>query len=158
MTNSKKNRQGRVVTVNKQARRDFEITDKVEAGIALSGSEVKSLRNGQADLSGSYAWIGNGQCWLVNANISPYKQAGVFGHDPKQNRKLLLHKAEIRKLWSKVEQRGFTLVPLSIYFNSRGYAKVELGLGRGKRKYDKRKDITEKQQKRDIERMMKKYK
>lgn len=158
MAKSNNNKQGRYITVNKQARRNFEIIDKIEAGIALVGSEVKSLRNGQADLTGAYAWIKEGQCWLVGANIAPYKEASVFGHDPKRNRKLLLHRAEIRRLWSKVEQRGFTLVPLSMYFNGRGIAKVELGLGRGKHKYDKRKDLAEKQQKRDINRMMKKYK
>jgi SsrA-binding protein len=158
MSKSKAKKNSGQVVVNKKARRNFEITDNVEAGISLVGTEVKSLRDGQGDLSGSYARIVNGQCWLIGMNISPYDKAGTFGHDPKRDRKLLLHKAEIRKLWGKIEQKGFTLIPLKVYFNSRGIAKVELGVGRGKHKYDKRKDLAEKQQKRDIKRMMKKYK
>jgi SsrA-binding protein len=145
------------VAVNKKAFHNFEIEDRFEAGVELLGSEVKSLRTGQADLSGSYARIANGECWLVGAKITQYQQAGLMVHDPTRKRKLLLHKHEIRKIYTKLEQRGFTLVPLRIYFNNKGLAKVELALARGKRKYDKRQAITEREQKRDIEKRMKKF-
>jgi SsrA-binding protein len=144
-------------TVNKKAYRNFELIEKFEAGLELLGTEVKSLRAGQGDLSGSYARIENGQCWLVGANIAQYQQAGAAGHDPARKRKLLLHKREIQKIRTKLEQRGFTLVPLQIYFNDRGFAKIELALARGKRQYDKRKRITERQQKQDVEKSTKKY-
>ncbi len=143
---------------NKKAYRDFELLEKFEAGMELLGSEVKSLRSSAADLSGSYARIGGGECWLVGAKISPYQQAGTDGHDPTRKRKLLLHKAELHRIWVKLEQRGFTLVPLRMYFNSRGIAKVELALAQGKRQYDKRQTITERSQKRDLDRDTKRYK
>ena len=123
----------------------------------LLGTEVKSLRAASADLNGSYARIENEQCWLIGATIAQYEQAGANNHEPTRKRKLLLHKAQIHKIKTKLEQRGFTLVPLRTYFNSRGLAKIELALARGKRQYDKRKTITERQQKRDIDRDMKKY-
>ncbi|MHC4131501.1 MAG: SsrA-binding protein SmpB [Planctomycetota bacterium] len=144
--------------LNRKAYRDFELIEKFEAGVALLGSEVKSLRNGQADLAGSYARVEGDQCWLVGTNISPYEQAGVYNHEPMRRRKLLLHKGEIRKIKVKLEQRGFTLIPLRIYFNEKGLAKVELALARGKRQYDKRKAIVERTQKRDIDRGLKRYK
>ena len=143
--------------VNKKAYRNFELIEKYEAGLELLGSEVKSLRAGQADLDGSYARILDEQCWLVGATIAAYQQAGGMNHEPTRNRKLLLHKVEIYKIRVKLEQRGFTLVPLRIYFSDRGYAKLELALARGKRQYDKRKTITERDQRRDMERSMKKY-
>jgi len=142
---------------NKKAYHNFELLDKFEAGLSLVGSEVKSLRNGKADLSGSYARIAGGECYLVGANIAQYQQANINNHDPLRRRKLLLHKAEIRKITGKLDQRGFTLVPLRLYFNNRGLAKCELALARGKRQYDKRKSITDRQQKRDIAREIKKY-
>jgi len=143
--------------VNKKAYHNYELVDKFEAGLALLGSEVKSLRTGQADLSGSYARIDGRECWLVGATIAQYDKAGVAGHEPARKRKLLLHKSEIRRIKTKLQQRGFTLVPLRIYFNDRGFAKTELALARGKRQYDKRRAITERQQKKDIDRNMKKY-
>ena len=145
------------VAVNKKAYHNYEFIDKFEAGMSLLGTEVKSLRAGAADLAGSYARIEGLQCWLVGAGITQYEQAGASNHEPTRKRKLLLHKGEIVKIKTKLEQRGFTLVPLRIYFNSRGIAKIELVLARGKRQYDKRKTITERQQKRDIDRDMKKY-
>lgn len=151
-----KNKEG-PVAANKKAYRNFEIIEKYEAGLGLLGSEVKSLRAGGGDLSGSYARIDGEQCWLVGAGIAPYKQAGDRQHDPTRKRKLLLHKAEIRKIKIKLEQRGFTLVPLKIYFNDRGLAKIELALARGKRQYDKRQAITKRDQKREIDRSIKKY-
>ena len=141
-SHDKKDKQG-PIAVNKKAYMNFEIVDKFEAGISLLGTEVKSLRIGAADLSGSYARIDGEQCWLYGATITQYHQAGARPHDPTRKRKLLLHKAEIRKIKIKLEQRGFTFVPL--------------GLARGKRQYDKRKTITERDQKRDLDRNMKKY-
>ena len=145
------------VAANKKAYRNFELVEKFEAGLALLGTEVKSLRAGGGDLNGSYARIDDEQCWLVGAGIAPYEQAGNRQHEPTRKRKLLLHKAEIRRIRIKLEQRGFTLVPLRIYFNDRGLAKAELALARGKRQYDKRQTITDRDQKRDVDRSMKKY-
>jgi SsrA-binding protein len=116
----------RSVVSNKKAYRNFELLEKYEAGLQLLGSEVKSLRAGTADLDGSYAKVEDEQCWLVGANIAPYQEAGPVGHEPARKRKLLLHKAEIRKVRGKLEQRGFTFVPLRIFFNDRGLAKIEL--------------------------------
>ena len=143
--------------VNKKAYRNFELIEKFEAGLELLGTEVKSLRAGQADLDGSYARVSDEECWLIGAKIAHYQQAGAANHEPTRTRKLLLHKTEIRKIRIKLEQRGFTFVPLQIYFNARGLAKIELALARGKRQYDKRKTIAEREQKRDIDRSMKKY-
>jgi len=151
-----KDKQGSV-SVNKKAYRNFELTEKFEAGMELLGTEVKSLRASQADLDGSYARIKNQECWLVGSKIAKYEQAGAANHEPARDRKLLLHRAEIHRIKTKLEQRGFTLVPLRIYFSSKGLAKIELALARGKRQYDKRKTITERQQKRDIDRGLKKY-
>jgi SsrA-binding protein len=147
----------KAVAVNKKAYHNFEIEDRFEAGMELLGSEVKSLRTGQTDLTGSYGRIVNGECWLVGTKIAQYQQAGLSGHNPTRKRKLLLHKHEIRKIYTRLEQRGYTLVPLKIYFNQKGIAKVELGLARGKRKYDKRRAIAEREQKKDIDKRMKRY-
>ena len=155
-SNKNKEKKG-PIAVNKKALMNFEIIEKFEAGLSLLGTEVKSLRIGAADLSGSYARIDGEQCWLCGTSINQYQQAGARPHDPTRKRKLLLHKAEIRKIKIKLEQRGFTFVPLKIYFNDRGFAKIELGLARGKRQYDKRKTITERDQKRELDRNMKKY-
>ena len=143
--------------VNKKAYRNFELVEKFEAGMSLRGSEVKSLRAGAADLDGSYARVDGLQCWLIGATIAQYEQAGANNHEPTRKRKLLLHRIEIRKIKTKLEQRGFTLVPLQIYFSGRGLAKIELALARGKRQYDKRKTIAERQQKRDVDRDMKRF-
>jgi SsrA-binding protein len=151
-----KDKQG-PVAVNKKAYRNFEFVDKIEAGLSLAGSEVKSLRDGTVDLSGSYARIQDDECWLVGASIAHYQQGRASQHEPTRKRKLLLHKTEIHRIRTKLEQRGFTLVPLRIYFNNRGLAKIELALARGKRQYDKRRTITARDQKRDIDRSMKKY-
>lgn len=148
---------GGSVAANKKAFRNFELIERFEAGMELLGTEVKSLRGGLADLNGSYARIRRGECWLVGATISQYAQASIGNHEPTRDRKLLLHKGEIRKITTKLEQRGFTLVPLRIYFNDRGLAKIELALARGKRQYDKRRAIGERDRKRDTERIMKKY-
>ncbi len=153
----RKNKKQGSAVVNKKAYRNFELIEKFEAGLKLLGTEVKSLRLGQADLNGSYARFEDEECWLVGASIAHYEQAGMRNHEPLRKRKLLLHKTELRKVRVKLEQRGFTFVPLRIYFNDRGLAKIELALARGKRQYDKRKAIAERTQKRDVDRSMKKY-
>ncbi|NIA17517.1 MAG: SsrA-binding protein SmpB [Planctomycetes bacterium] len=141
--------------VNKKAFRDYEIVEKVEAGLVLCGSEVKSLRAGGADLNGSFARLLGDECWLVGCNIAIYAQAGDNNHEPSRKRKLLLHKRQITKIATRLTQRGFTLVPLRIFFNERGLAKIEIALAKGKRKYDKRDKITQHQQKKDINRYRK---
>jgi len=153
----RKNKKQGSAVVNKKAYRNFELIEKFEAGLKLLGTEVKSLRLGQADLNGSYARFEDQECWLVGASIAHYEQAGVRNHEPLRKRKLLLHKTELRKVRIKLEQRGFTFVPLRIYFNDRGLAKIELALARGKRQYDKLRTIAERTQKRDVDRDMKKY-
>ena len=131
-----------LIAKNRRARFDYEILEKVEAGLALVGTEVKSLRDRQVSFSDSYARIDNGEAHLFNLHIKPYAQAtAAFNHDPLRKRKLLLHAREIRRLVGKLSERGLTLVPLAIYFSERGLAKVELGLGRGRKQHDKREAI-----------------
>lgn len=143
----------RDVVVNRKARHDYLIEDTVEAGLVLKGSEVKSLRDGKAQLKDSYARITRGELWLVNAHISDYAAASYLGHEPTAARKLLLHRREIDRLTGKVKEKGLTLVPLRIYFKH-GRAKVELGLGRGKKMHDKRESIKERDTKREVDRAM----
>jgi len=138
---------------NKKARRDYHIEETLEAGIVLRGSEVKSLRDGKGNLTDAYARELNGEVWLSGLHISPYSHTRMEEQDPIRERKLLLHTREIRKIAIKIQQRGYTLVPLRIYFR-RGYAKVELGLGRGKKHYDKREDLKKADAKREMERAM----
>lgn len=146
------------VISNKKAYFNYELVEKVEAGISLVGTEVKSLRDKQCEMDASYARLMDDEVWLVGCKIAPYAQAyHCLNHEPLRKRKLLLHRAQIRKLKGKLEQRGFTLVPLRIYFNARGIAKIELALARGKRQYDKRQKIQDKEQKRDLSRRIKKY-
>jgi SsrA-binding protein len=128
----------KVIALNRRARFNYEIGETFEAGIALTGSEVKSLRQGKATIAESYADPRAGEVWLVNANIPEYLQAGRFNHAPKRPRKLLLHRRQIHKLMGAVEREGMTLVPLRLYFNEKGRAKLELALARGKKLHDKR--------------------
>ena len=128
----------RYAAQNRRARHDYLIEDTLEAGLVLQGSEVKVLRTGQASIAEAYADAQAGELFLVNANIPEYKAANRFGHEPRRPRKLLLHRKEMNKLLGAIRREGVTIVPLSIYFNERGRAKVELGLARGKRKVDKR--------------------
>jgi SsrA-binding protein len=144
----------KIACTNKKARRDYHIEDTVEAGLVLWGNEVKSLREARATLTDSYARFSNGEVWLSGLHISTYKHAPAGGQDPDRERKLLLKAIEIKKLSIKVEQRGYTLVPLRIYFK-RGYAKVELGLGTGKKNYDKRHDLKRKDAQREMDRAVK---
>ena len=134
----KKERTFKVVADNRRARFNYEIGEVFEAGIALTGTEVKSLRQGKATITESYADARAGEIWLVNANIPEYLQANRFNHAPKRPRKLLLHKRQISKLASAVEREGMTLVPLKMYFNDKGRAKIEIALARGKKLHDKR--------------------
>ncbi len=143
----------RTVVANRRARHDYHLEETYEAGLQLLGSEVKSLRAGRASLQDAYAKVRGGELWLVNMHISPYEQAGPFNHDPLRPRKLLLHKAEIRRLVGKVKERGYTLIPLRVYFR-RGLAKVELALARGKKQFDKRADIRKREAERQIARAL----
>jgi SsrA-binding protein len=143
----------KTIATNRRARFDYEITETFEAGVVLVGSEVKSLRNGRADLKDSYAAVKDGEMWLYGLRISPYEFAPEGGHDPDRDRKLLLHREEIAKIGSKLAERGLTLVPTRLYFKD-GKAKVELGLGKGKSKYDKRETLKRKQADREMDRAM----
>ena len=142
------------VATNRKAYHDYFIEETVEAGLVLQGTEVKSLRLGLANLTDSFALVRNEEMFLMNANISPYTHGNIMNHEPIRNRKLLLHKEEIRKLTWKMSQKGFTLIPLKIYF-VRGRAKVLIGLAKGKKSYDKRDTIKEKEAKREIDRAVK---
>jgi SsrA-binding protein len=133
-----KERPPKVVADNRKARFNYEIGETFEAGVALTGSEVKSLRAGKATIAEAYADARGGEMWLINANIPEYSQAGRDNHAPKRPRKLLLHKRQINKLIGAVERQGFTVVPLKLYFNARGRAKIEVALARGKKLHDKR--------------------
>lgn len=141
----------KIVTENRKARHDYFIEETYEAGIALKGTEVKSLRAGRANLKDSYAQVENGEMYLLNMHISPYEQGNRFNVDPVRARKLLLHKGEIIRLYGKVKQQGLTLIPLKVYFK-KGRVKVELALAKGKKTYDKREAMAERDAKREMER------
>lgn len=141
----------KLITVNRRARHDYAISDTYEAGLVLTGTEVKSLRAGRANLTDAYAEVRDGEVWLVNAHIPEYDQGTWTNHEPRRTRKLLLHAQEINRLIGKTKQSGLTLVPMQMYFKD-GKAKVEIGLGKGKKAYDKRQDIAERQAKRDADR------
>ncbi len=147
-------REEQIVCVNRQARHNYFIDETFEAGLVLVGSEVKSLRDGKANLSDSYARIQNGEAFLVNAHMSPYPGANQFNHEPTRTRKLLLHQREIERLTGKTRERGLTLIPLKLYFR-RGKAKVELALARGKKLYDKRETLRRRAADREVERSLK---
>jgi SsrA-binding protein len=141
------------ITTNRRARHDYEIFDTYEAGLVLRGSEVKSLRDGRANLKDSYAIVKDGEMFLIGCHISPYSFARDGGHDPERTRKLLLHRREIERIRIQIEERGRTLIPLQMYFKD-GKAKVELGVARGKAQYDKRETLKRKQADREMERAM----
>ncbi len=144
----------KVVAENRRARFDYHIEDTFEAGIMLTGTEVKSLRFGEGSIAESYAEIRNGEAWLVNSNVPEFSHGNRFNHEPKRPRKLLLHERQIDRLQGAVERKGMTLVPLSVYFNSRGRAKVELALAKGKNAADKRQTIKDRDWKREQSRLM----
>ncbi|MCL0034157.1 SsrA-binding protein SmpB [Thermodesulfovibrionales bacterium] len=144
----------KIVCQNKKAYYDFSIAETTEAGIQLLGTEVKSLRGGRANLKDGYVLIKNSEVFLLNCHISPYSHGNITNHEPLRTRKLLLNKKEINRLRDKAQQKGYTLIPLKIYFKG-PYAKVEIGLAKGKRLYEKREIIKEREAKREIERAMK---
>ena len=144
----------KIVCRNKKARHDYFILDTLEAGIILQGTEVKSLREGKANLKDSFAKVKKDEVFLYNLHISPYSHGNVYNHDPTRTRKLLLHKREIKRLIGKAEEKGLTLIPLDIHF-SNGLAKVSLALARGKKVYDKREDLKKKDADREVERAFK---
>ncbi len=143
----------RVVAENRKARHDYQITDTLEAGLELRGTEVKSLREGQASLAGSYAEIEGGQAWLVDCHIAPYACGNVHNHEPRRPRRLLLHRREIDRLAGRVQQRGFTLIPLKIYFRG-GRAKVELAVARGRAHEDRRETLKRREADREAARAL----
>ncbi|MBX9786516.1 MAG: SsrA-binding protein SmpB [Alphaproteobacteria bacterium] len=144
----------KVVALNKRARFDYYIEETLEAGIILQGSEVKSLRQGQGSITESYATEEEGALYLVNSFIPEYNEASRFNHNPKRRRKLLVHKRELNRIWIAIRRKGMTLVPLSLYFNERGIAKLELGLASGKKKADKRTVEKERDWQREKGRLM----
>jgi len=144
----------KIITTNRKARHDYEIIDSLEVGIVLAGTEVKAIREGKVNLKDSYARIRDGELWLIGTHISPYSKSDSESHDPLQDRKLLVNRKELKKLNRQIEEKGVTLIPLKMYFK-RHLIKLELGLARGKRKYDKRAAIAERDMKRDMERQNK---
>jgi SsrA-binding protein len=154
MARKKKKADGRIAVQNRKARYNYEILETIEAGIQLVGSEVKSLREGHGNIAEAYARAQDGEFFLLNAHIPEYRQAGAFNHEPKRMRKLLLHRREINRLRDEIVRGGMTIVPLSIYFNDRGKAKVSLGVARGKKLYDKRASAKDRDWQRDKARLM----
>lgn len=144
----------RIVCQNKKAYHDYSIEETLEAGIQLQGTEVKSLREGKANLKDSYVLLKNSEAFLLNCHISPYSHGNIMNHEPLRTRKLLLHRKEIERIRGKAQQKGYALIPLKIYFKD-SFAKVEIGLAKGKRLYEKRETIKEREAKRTIERVMK---
>ena len=144
----------KIVAENRRARFEYSIEQTFEAGIALTGTEVKSLRFGEGSIAESYAEVKGAEVWLVNSNVPEFSHGNRFNHEPKRPRKLLLHEREIKKLHGGVAREGMTLVPLSVYFNGRGRAKVELALAKGRKDHDKREHIREREWKRDAARIM----
>ncbi|MFD2867171.1 SsrA-binding protein SmpB [Kurthia populi] len=145
---------GNAIAQNKKASHDYFIEDTIEAGLVLDGTEIKSIRKGKVQLKDSYIQIRNGEAWVSNMHISPYEQGNIFNHDPIRTRKLLLHKRQIQQLNYDIKRDGYTIVPLKMYIKD-GYAKLLIGLGKGKKNYDKRQDLKKKDAKRDIARAMK---
>ena len=154
MSKSGSDSESTIVARNKRARHDYHIIESWEAGIVLTGTEVKSLRNGKANLVDSYGIVRDGELYLLNLHIPHYEQGNQFNHDPVRTRKLLLHRREIRRLIGSVERQGLTLVPLELYFNPRGIAKVRLALARGKKVHDKRDTERERDAQREIARAL----
>ncbi|GAJ25923.1 tmRNA-binding protein SmpB [Liquorilactobacillus sucicola DSM 21376 = JCM 15457] len=154
MTKGKHNE--RPLAQNRKASHDYSIIDTIEAGVVLTGTEIKSIRNRRINLKDGFAQVRNGEVWLMNVHISPYDQGNQFNHDPLRNRKLLLHKKQIQRLMNESSNKGITLVPLKVYLKG-GFAKVLLGIGKGKRAYDKRETIKRKDQERQIQRTLKNY-
>ncbi|ETT82001.1 SsrA-binding protein SmpB [Viridibacillus sp. FSL R5-0477] len=145
---------GKVLAQNKKAGHDFFIEETIEAGMVLQGTEIKSIRNGRVQLRDSYVRVSGNEAWISNMHVSPYEQGNRFNHDPLRSRKLLLHKRQIAELIGRVKRDGYTIVPLKMYIKD-GYAKLLIGVGKGKKNYDKRDDLRKKEAKRDMERTFK---
>ena len=143
----------KIVASNRKARFEYFLLERYEAGLALQGSEIKSVRAGQISLAEAYVQVDGREAWLVDAHVAPYEQASRFGHDPRRPRKLLLHRKEIRELWNAVRQKGMSIVPTRVYLKE-GRAKVEIAIGQGKKHYDKRQAIARREAEREIERQM----
>lgn len=143
---------------NKRATFEYEIIDRYTAGLVLRGSEIKSVRDGKASINEAYCMFKDGELWVKNLNISEYKQASVWQHEPLRMRKLLLSKKELSKLLAKVKERGYTIIPLKMFMNERSFAKLEIALARGKKTHDKRNSIKAKDEKRDLDRSLRNYK
>ncbi len=154
MAKQKDNPNYKVIAENRRARREYAIEDDLECGIVLSGSEVKSLRTGGANIAESYADVSEGELWLVNAYIAPYEQAKTWGHEERRRRKLLVSKKELSRLWNATQRKGMTLVPLVLYFNHKGLAKLKVGIARGKKMHDKRADEAKRDWNRQKARLM----
>ncbi len=148
----------RQITLNRKARHNYDVLESFEAGIALKGSEVKSLRAGKVNIQDGFIRIEDGEAILYNVHISDFEKASYFKEDPYRPRKLLLHKRQIQKLWGLSSKKGFTIIPLKMYFNDRNWAKVEVGLCKGRKIYDKRKKIKERETKREAERALRRFK
>ncbi len=146
---------GKTIAENRKARHNYELLEKLECGLVLHGSEVKSLRNGKLSLEEAYVRYENNELWLVNADISEYRQANLWNHDPKRKRKLLVNKKELNRLGVKATTDGLTLIPLRAYFNSRGIVKLLIAVGRGKKVHDKRQTLKKQEARRQIDRQMK---
>ncbi|HXG26827.1 MAG TPA: SsrA-binding protein SmpB [Candidatus Binatia bacterium] len=144
--------QEKTIAVNRRARHEFSIEDSMEAGIVLSGTEIKSIRAGKVNLADAYARIEKGEAWLIGAHIAPWEGGNRYNHEPKRDRKLLLHRSQIDQLLGRTKAKGLTLVPLKLYITDRGKAKLELGLGKGKQLYDRRREIAARDSRREVER------
>ncbi|MDZ7711144.1 MAG: SsrA-binding protein SmpB [Roseovarius sp.] len=157
MAKPKDNPNYKVVAENRRARFDYAIEDDLECGIMLEGSEVKSLRQKSANIAESYATVDNGELWLVNGYIAPYEQAKTFGHEERRRRKLLVSRKELARLWNETQRKGMTLVPLVLYFNHRGIAKIKIGIAKGKKTHDKRETAARRDWNRQKQRLLKEH-
>ncbi|EDM72975.1 SsrA-binding protein [Roseobacter sp. AzwK-3b] len=155
MAKPKDNPNYKVVAENRRARFDYAIEDDLECGIILEGSEVKSLRQGGANIAESYATVDNGELWLINAYVAPYEQAKTFQHEERRRRKLLVSRKELARLWNETQRKGMTLVPLVLYFNHRGMAKLKIGIAKGKKTHDKRETQAKRDWQRQKQRLLK---
>ena len=147
----------KIVATNRKASHEYFLLERFEAGIALQGSEIKSIRAGQISLAEAYVQVDSRQAWLMDAHVAPYEQASIFNHEPRRPRRLLLHRAEIRQLWNEVRQKGVTIIPVRVYLKE-GKAKIEIALAKGKKLYDKREAIAKRDAEREIERNYKQNK
>ncbi len=155
MAKPKDNPNYKVVAENRRARFDYAIEDDLECGIMLEGSEVKALRQKSANIAESYATVDNGELWLVNSYIAPYEQARTFGHEERRRRKLLVSRKDLARLWNETQRKGMTLVPLVLYFNHRGIAKIKIGIAKGKKTHDKRETAAKRDWNRQKQRLLK---